>query len=410
MKLALLIMFVLASSTLSATTIVVVKGGTVARAFANARTGDTIRIAAGVHYETDLVIHTPCTVIGAPGAVIDAQKRGSSVISVRADDVVIRGLTIRNVAVAYTEDNAAIKVFERRHVRIERCTVENGYFGVYLSKSEYCTIANNVLRSTGREESSTGNGVHLWNCRNILIEGNDMRGFRDGIYFEFVHHGTVLNNHSEANNRYGLHFMFSDSCSYKRNEFVNNGSGVAVMFTHEVYMEDNLFQDNWGDAAYGILLKEISRGHMVNCRFVRNSIAIHAEGATNILIEGCEFRNNGYAMRMMGNCIGNTIRNCVFDGNTFDVTTNSTTSLNTFNRNFWSAYEGYDLDKDGIGDVPHHPVRLYSMLVEQIPSSVMLMHSLFISILDVAEQVMPSVTPETFVDVSPRMRPPRTRP
>lgn len=407
MKWSLYILLALASQALSATTITVVKGGTVAKTLAQARAGDTIRIPVGVYQETDLVIAVPCTVIGAVGAVIDARKRGSSVISVRADDVEIRGLTVRNVAVAYTEDNAAIKVYDRRRVRIERCTVENGYFGIYLSKSENCTIAFNILRSIGLDESSTGNGIHLWTSRHILITGNDIRGFRDGIYFEFVHHGTVLNNHSEANNRYGLHFMFSDSCSYKHNAFVNNGSGVAVMFTHEVYMEDNLFQDNWGDAAYGILLKEISRGHMVNCRFVRNSIAIHAEGATNILIEGCAFRNNGYAMRMMGNCIGNTIRDCVFDGNTFDVTTNSTTSLNTFHRNFWSAYEGYDLNKDGIGDVPHHPVRLYSMLVEQIPSSVMLMHSLFISILDVAEQIMPSVTPETFVDVSPRMRPPR---
>jgi len=410
MRLPLVICICVFATTLHASTIRVGKSDKVARAFQLAQSGDTIRIAPGTHYESDLVITMSCTVIGEPGSVIDARRRGASVISVRADDVSIRGLTIRNVAVNYTDDNAAIKVFDRRRITIEHCVVENGYFGIYLSKSEDCKIAHNVLRSSGRDESSTGNGIHLWTSRNILIEGNDVRGWRDGIYFEFVHRGTVLNNHSEGNNRYGLHFMFSDSCSYTHNAFVNNGSGVAVMFTREVYMEDNLFQDNWGDAAYGLLLKEISHGHIVRCKFIRNSIAIHAEGATSILVENCDFRNNGYAIRMMGNCLENTIRNSLFDGNTFDVTTNSATSTNTFDRNYWSAYEGYDLNKDGIGDVPHHPVRLYSMLVEQIPSSVMLMHSLFISLLDVAEQIMPSVTPETFVDVSPRMRPPKRTP
>ena len=63
---------------------------------------------------------------------------------------------------------------------------------------------------------------------------------------------------SERNLRYGLHFMYSDDCRYVGNTFRHNGSGVAVMYTQRVEMIDNRFEYNWGSAAYGLLLKEIS--------------------------------------------------------------------------------------------------------------------------------------------------------
>ncbi|MDH5628407.1 MAG: hypothetical protein OEY69_08955, partial [Candidatus Krumholzibacteria bacterium] len=65
----------------------------------------------------------------------------------------------------------------------------------------------------------------------------------------------------------------------------------------------------------------------------------------------------------------------------------------------------YDLDKDGVGDVPHHPVRLFALLVEKAPPGVVLLKSLFVSLIDTAERVMPVFTPETLVDSRPLMSP-----
>jgi nitrous oxidase accessory protein len=42
-----------------------------------------------------------------------------------------------------------------------------------------------------------------------------------------------------------------------------------------------------------------------------------------------------------------------FLGNTFDVSTNGSLVLNEFNGNYWDKYDGYDLDKNKIGDVPY---------------------------------------------------------
>jgi nitrous oxidase accessory protein NosD len=44
------------------------------------------------------------------------------------------------------------------------------------------------------------------------------------------------------------------------------------------------------------------------------------------------------------------------------------------------------------------------MMVQEQPVSLILLHSLFISILDVAESIIPAITPEALSDPKPRMR------
>jgi nitrous oxidase accessory protein len=248
--------------------------------------------------------------------------------------------------------------------------------------------------------------VHCWYGRDNLIKGNRIEGHRDGVYLEFMTSVAVENNVCDKNLRYGLHFMFSDSCAYRRNTFQHNGAGVAVMYSSYVEMAHNRFKDNWGASTYGLLLKDIRDSHIHGNRFEHNSVGVYAEAASRILFAHNTFNGNGYALKMLANCMDNTVTNNTFESNAFEVTTNSKDSHNHFDRNYWSSYEGYDLDRDGFGDVPHHPVRLYSLLVEQLPSSVVLMHSAFVNILDLTERVVPTLTPQTLIDRHPRIKPP----
>ncbi len=239
----------------------------------------------------------------------------------------------------------------------------------------------------------------------MQIIGNTISGHRDGIYFEFVTHSVIWRNLSFKNLRYGLHFMFSNDDAYITNTFENNGAGVAVMFSHGVKMFNNYFKENWGDAAYGLLLKEINDSYIEGNHFEKNTSAIYAEGANRIVIQKNVFRNNGWAFKIQASCMDVTLVQNNFLGNTFDVGTNGSLVLNHFDRNYWDKYEGYDLNRDHIGDVPYRPVSMYSMIVERNPPSMILFHSLIVSLMDKSEKVIPSLTPENLKDEHPLMKP-----
>jgi len=238
-----------------------------------------------------------------------------------------------------------------------------------------------------------------------VIENNHVQGHRDGIYFEFVTESLVQKNLSEKNIRYGLHFMFSHSDHYMQNIFRNNGAGVAVMYSHKVTMGKNQFESNWGPSAYGILLKEISDSRIVNNTFLKNTVGIYMEGSSRMQIQKNSFNSNGWAIKVQASCDDNSFLNNNFNGNSFDVATNGSVSLNTFSNNYWDKYEGYDINRDGIGDVPYHPVSLYAMVVAQNPNTLILMRSFVVALMDKAEKAIPSLTPENLADNKPFMKP-----
>ncbi len=237
------------------------------------------------------------------------------------------------------------------------------------------------------------------------IINNRISGHRDGIYFEFVTNSVIWRNISSRNIRYGLHFMFSHNDAYISNIFQNNGAGVSVMFTHGVKMFNNFFEDNWGDGSFGLLLKEISDSYVIGNKFTGNTSGIFMEGSSRIEVSSNEFRANGWAIKIQASCLDNVISHNNFLSNTFDIGTNGSLVLNTFNGNYWDRYEGYDLNRDRIGDVPYHPVSLFSMVVEKNPPAMILFRSLMTSLLDKTEKLMPSLTPENLKDDSPYMKP-----
>ncbi|WP_038028355.1 nitrous oxide reductase family maturation protein NosD [Thermonema rossianum] len=374
-------------------------------AVAAAQPCDTVLIKKGTYYEHGIVVDKSLYVLGEKGSVIDAQQRGE-IILVTADNVWVEGLTLQNVGVSYLQDWAAIRILEAAVCVVKNNHIINPFFGIYLQQARYCTVENNRLQSSAAREMSSGNAIHSWYSEHLRIIHNEVSHFRDGIYLEYTTDSEITHNHAYQNLRYGLHFMFSDNNRYQYNRFSENGAGVAVMFSRNVVMEYNEFIHNWGAASYGLLLKEIYDARIEHNMFQENTTAVHGESATRILFRYNQLNNNGKGFMLMGSCMDNVFEYNVMEGNTFDVVASSELQSNEFRYNYWANYSGYDLDHDGIGDVPYRPVSLYSYIVNQSPTTILLLRSFFVDVLNYTEYLMPFFTPDNVKDNYPLMTPP----
>lgn len=366
--------------------------------------GDSIVVETGHYHEGNLLIQKQVSFIGINYPVLDGDHK-YEIISVKADKVLIEGFKVVHSGVSSIEDFAGIKIYNRRNVIVRNNILEDNFFGIYTQHGINCIISNNKLTANGIEEQQSGNGIHCWKSDSMQIIANTITGHRDGIYFEFVTHSVIWRNISENNLRYGLHFMFSNNDAYYSNVFAGNGAGVAVMFSKDVTMENNYFEENWGDGAYGLLLKEISNSSIMNNRFVRNTTGIFMEGVSRVMMQKNVFRSNGWAMKIQASCMEVDIEKNNFLANTFDVGTNGSLVLNKFSNNYWDKYEGYDINKDKTGDIPYRPVSMYAMIVEQNPPAMILFRSFMASLLDKTEKILPSLTPEDLKDDHPLMKP-----
>ena len=367
-----------------------------------ARAFDTILVFSGTYKEGNIVVSRPVILLGKDLPILDGQKK-YEIISIRSHFVTIKGFQLQHSGVATLDDPGAIKVYDHNFITISDNVLEDNFFGIYIQYGKHCTIKNNKIRAYGDQEQQIGNGIHCWKSEKLTIVGNTVQGHRDGIYFEFVTHSVIKQNISKFNIRYGLHFMFSNDDDYIENTFHNNGAGVAVMFTNRVKMLNNVFEENWGDAAYGLMLKEISDAEIRGNRFSKNTTGIYMEGTNRVVVKNNELISNGWGMKIQASCMDNTINYNNFVGNTFDISTNGDLVLNNFDNNYWDKYEGYDLNRNGTGDVPYHPLSLFSVIVENNNSAMLLFRSTMTSLLDKSEKMIPSLTPSNFVDNSPRM-------
>jgi nitrous oxidase accessory protein len=377
---------------------------TVTSAIAAASTGDVVMVHAGIYQEGNLRVNKSITLTGMDHPVLDGADQ-FEVVTITAPNVTLSGFDVRNSGSGSLEDMAGIKIAGTDHVTVEGNRIQHCNFSIYLAKAEHCRVLTNEIQGISAKEQDTGNGIHIWSCNHITVCDNQIRGHRDGIYLEFGTESTIERNMVENNLRYGLHFMFSHGNVYRGNSFQHNGAGVAVMYSRDVEMSSNYFGFNWGSASYGLLLKDMAGGRICDNTFDRNSIGISMHGSDRMTIERNQFSENGWAIQVQGSCSNNHFGGNNFSGNSFDVAADGELDNDRFENNYWDKYEGYDLNRDGFGDVPFRPVSLYAVVVGRIPSSVLLLRSPIVQLLDQAEKAFPVITPERVLDETPATHP-----
>lgn len=406
-RLITFVSLIFSTTILSARTIEVGEGkafSTITEAISVAKPHDVVCIYGKKIYKERLTINKPITLKGVETPIIDGGQKGD-VIKVNADNVVIEGLQVQNSARSSEVDYCGVHVKDAHSVVVRNCIFRKNQFSVMYQNCKNGLVANNNISSDITYNPIMGNAVHCWKSDNMHITGNKIGHNRDGIYLEFVNNSHIDHNSVSGCARYGLHFMFSHFNVYNGNHFFHNQAGVAVMFAHHVEMINNTFEFNRGTSSYGLLIKELQYSTIKWNRFLNNTVGLLIDGGSDLNVHHNTIKNNGWGMRLISASTNDTIYHNNFLGNTFDMTTNVSYNRNTVDGNYWDKYEGYDLNKDGYGDVPFHPLSLFSMLAEQNENVLFFFHSFLMNLLDATEKVLPSITPDNYVDNYPHMKP-----
>lgn len=326
-----------------------------AAAVEEAGTGDTIRVGAGVHLGP-IVITRPLVVLGEAGAVLDGGGRGSAV-TIEADSVEIRGLTVRNSGRSLDHDDAAVKLLRCRGCRIVENRVEHALHGVYLLESHDVLLRGNRISGAAElAEARRGNGIHLFHSSGVRVEANRVRRTRDGIYFSFSS-GNRISDNDVAEVRYGLHYMYSDDNAFERNRFSRNAAGAAIMFSSRIELRENVFAEHVGYRAYGILLQTAYHVTAERNRIEGNLVGIFLDMSEQNRFIGNAITGNGIGIDMIASAENNTFAENVIAGNRTAVRKPNGDALNRWAENgrgnYWGDRAVYDLDRDGVGDRPY---------------------------------------------------------
>lgn len=376
----------------------------IAAALAAAAPGDTIVVHDGIYRETGLVVDKPVVLEGRGRPRIDGGGEGE-LLTVTASGVTVRGFELAHGGTASLRDLAGIRIQGADHVVVADNRILGCNFGIYLMRARDCAVRDNEVLGTPAGVLENGNGIHAWSCERLEFSRNRVNRHRDGIYLEFVTDSQIEGNTVASCLRYGLHFMSAHRNTYRRNEFTENGAGVAVMYSRGVTMEGNRFTRSWGAAAYGLLLKDLTDSKITDNVFEGNTIGVTIQSSTRMVLERNQFTSNGWALQVQTSSTDNRYRSNNFVGNAFDLTSNGDLDLNEFEGNYWDKAELFDLDRDGVGDVPYRPLSLFAKLVDRVPAALLLLRSPLVHFLDRAERVFPTLTPDALRDPHPAMRP-----
>ncbi len=358
---------------------------------ATAAAGDSIRVAPGAH-AGPLVIDRRLTLIGDPGARIEGGRKGT-VITVRADSVVVEGFAISGSGRSLDRDEAAIKLERCTGCRIVRNVITDPLHGIYLLESHGVTIEGNAI--TGAPdlvESVRGNGIHLFSSSGNRIASNRIRGTRDGIYFSFASGNAVVGN-DVAEVRYGLHYMYSDDNAFDRNEFTRNAAGAAIMFSKRIVFRDNSFSRHVGYRAYGILLQTAEDVIAERNRIDGNLTGLFLDGAVRNEFRGNSISGNGIGIDLMASAEGNRFSGNTVADNRVAVRKVLGAGANEWDDgrwgNFWDDASVFDLDGDGLGDRAYRVGDTFTALASQRPALELFSGTLAARALGWAEEAFP---------------------
>ena len=372
--------------------------------------GDSIVLESGVH-PRPVVINKRLALIANGDAEIRGHGVGK-VITIAADDVTVAGLRITGSGLNLSDDDAAIFVTGNR-ATIEKNTIANSLHGIYLKKISGARIFDNRIEGKTTIAASTepiekgigqsaencdttlvsnrrGNGIHQWNCEGNLITNNKISEARDGIYFSFTNNSRVENN-SIHHVRYGLHYMYSDDNVFVNNTFTENAAGAAIMFSKGLTVQNNKFVSNRGLRAYGLIFQSTDHSRLAQNEIGQNAVGLSFNQCNGNRVVANRVTQNYIGLKFGSNSDDNRFTENIFARNLHPVETgvaegaSNKWAVNGVG-NRWDGATEFDLDHDGVNDLPHRELDLFGVLRRDFPVVAFLSDSPAVKLLRFAQQ------------------------
>ena len=368
--------------------------------------GTTLRLSPG-KYRGPAIINKPLTVEGNGKVVVDAGGRGT-VLTIKADRVTIRGLTLRGSGDSHDTIDGAIMA-EGKELLIENNVLEDVLFGISLHKTTDSIVRGNRIRSRPVDSAERGDGMRLWYSTGNRIENNDIAQMRDLTVSNSPRNRFTGNTIHDS--RRAFNFLFSHRSIVEGNLLDKNSTGVISLNSEGMVIRNNRILHAMDASGAGIALKETSAALIYGNEIVHCAHGIMADSPMDP-INRIVFINNIIAHNVTGIYFygakgGHIAINNTFKSNLWPVTIiGDGDPMNDFWwGNSWDNYEGFDLDGDGLGDKPHELYAWADRIWMDTPSATFFRSTPVLELLDFLERLAPFSSPSLILrDTAPRLR------
>lgn len=376
----------------------IVNASVLQNAIDNAKEGSTIKLSKGV-YEGNLIITKPISIIGTEdGVVIKGEGKGT-VVTIKSSYVTLKNLSITNSGERHDQLDSAIKAEKVKQCEISNITITDCLFGIDLQRVDNSIISNNTISSKDFSLGLRGDGLRIWYSNDNIIKGNHLYKSRDMVIW-YSHGNTIEDNRGEYG-RYSLHFMYAGRNLVKNNHYQFNSVGIFFMYSKDTIAQGNSVKSSLGNTGMGIGMKEVSGFTLKDNTVIYNARGLYIDRSPFDEEQTNTFDNNNIlynteAIHFHSISENNIISNNTIMGNIDDVvndTKGSEIHKNQWIQNYWDNYEGFDSNKDNIGDTSHKVYQYADKLWLHNPSLKFFYGSPVISMLNFLAKLAPFTEP-----------------
>jgi len=324
----------------------------------NAPAGATLKLPSGV-YKGNIVISKPLQLIGKGGNVVIHGEGKGTVIRVNSSHVILRNLQIKDSGSRMENLDAAIELHHVKACEVSHCRITDVLYGIDMNMVEDSNISDNYIRSKKNDISLRGDALKIWYAKNNRIQNNTIEWTRD-VTLTYANNNTIENN-TFRHNRFGLHLSMSHNNRIRSNTFQYNSVGILLMGVRDINVTGNTIVSSKGAAGIAVVADKVSNFHFEHNTVKYNAKALYidtkgAERGKQRFIRNNLLSHNGEALHFHASIKNNVITHNTIIGNMDDVVKDTRDGYkgdNTIAYNYWDRYEGFDRDRDNIGDTPH---------------------------------------------------------